>query len=204
MKYNGPKVKISRRLGIALKPKAAKIMEKKPYPPGQHGPSTRRFRGKMSVYKTQLLEKQKLRFQYNISEKQMRKYYKIATHHVGNTVDNIIQLLETRLDAVVFRGGLAPTIYAARQYVGHGHFTINGNKVNIPSYQIQVGDVIEVKDKSKKLQMFVDQMDNDSVVIPEYIETDKSKMSTKLLKIPMRDEVPVVCEVPFVIEFYSR
>lgn len=205
MKYTGPKVKVSRRLGIAVTKKAARIMEKKSYPPGQHGPNQKRFRPKMSVYKLQLLEKQKLRFQYNISEKQMRKYYHHAAHHVGNTVDNLIQQLERRLDAFVLRGGFAPTIFAARQFVNHGHFLVNGKKVNIPSYQLRPGDVVSVKDKSKKMQMFIERVEDDSTVVPDYIETDKTNMTMKLIRLPERSEVTMVqCEIPFVIEYYSR
>jgi ribosomal protein S4 len=118
-------------------------MEKKPYGPGLHGPNQSRFKSKMSVYKTQLFEKQKIRFQYNISERQMRNYYiKASTQH-GNTGDNLIHLLECRLDAVTLRSGFAPTIYAARQAVGHGHILVNGKKVNIPSYQVKPNDVCD-------------------------------------------------------------
>lgn len=204
MKYNGPKVRLQRRLGVSWTNKGARISEKKSYGPGQANATQTRFRGKMSVYKAQLLEKQKLRFQYNVSEKQLRKYYDRATHHTGNTVDNLIQQLESRLDAFVLRSGMAPTIYAARQNVGHGHFLVNGKKVNIPSYQLRPGDVVEVREKSKKMQMFADQFANDSVVIPDYIDTDKPNMKSTFVSLPLRDEVPVICEVPFVIEFYSR
>lgn len=204
MRYTGPKIKLSRRLGVALSPKAAKIMEKKPYGPGQHGPNQSRFKSKMSVYKTQLFEKQKIRFQYNISEKQMRNYYiKASTQH-GNTGDNLIHLLECRLDAVVLRAGFAPTIYAARQAVGHGHILVNGAKVNIPSYQVKPEDAISLNDKAKKMQVFADAVANDSVVIPAYIERDAAKMSAKLVKLPAREEVPILGEIPLVVEYYSR
>lgn len=204
MRYTGPKIKLSRRLGVALSPKAAKIMEKKPYGPGLHGPTQSRFKSKMSVYKTQLFEKQKIRFQYNISERQMRNYYiKASTQH-GNTGDNLIHLLECRLDAVTLRSGFTPTIYAARQAVGHGHILVNGKKVNIPSYQVKPEDVVTLSDKAKKMQVFIDAVSNDAVVIPTYIERNAIEMSAKLVRHPNRDEVPILGEVPLVVEYYSR
>ncbi|HOJ03116.1 MAG TPA: 30S ribosomal protein S4 [Bacteroidota bacterium] len=201
MKYNGPKVKLSRQLGIPLTPKASKIMERKPHPPGAHGLSRNR-RAKVSDYKRQLLEKQRLRWQYNISEKQMRNYYEKASRKTGNTADNLATLLETRLDAVVFRGGLARTIHAARQYVTHGHVEVNGQRVNIPSYHVRVNDVISVRQKSRKIAMF-----NDAVKLsrpPEYLDTNKPELSITVLAQPDRERIPVVCEFPLVIEYYSR
>jgi small subunit ribosomal protein S4 len=201
MKYNGPKVKLSRQLGIPLTPKASKIMERKPHPPGAHGLSRNR-RAKVSDYKRQLLEKQRLRWQYNISEKQMRNYYEKASRKTGNTADNLATLLETRLDAMVFRGGLARTIHAARQYVTHGHVEVNGQRVNIPSYHVRVNDVISVRQKSRKIAMF-----NDAVKLsrpPEYLDTNKPELSITVLAQPDRERIPVVCEFPLVIEYYSR
>lgn len=202
MKYTGPKVRLSRRLGIPLTPKAARIMERKPHPPGQHGPSQQYRRGRMSDYKRQLLEKQRLRAQYNISERQMRNYFRKAERAVGNTANRLIQLLETRLDAVVNRGGLAPTIYAARQFVSHGHIMVNGRRVNIASYQVKVGDVVSVKNKSRQIPAIVDAVESASP--PPYLEFSPDDMSVKLLYLPDREEVPVIGEVHLVIEFYSR
>ncbi len=200
-KFNGSKVKLSRGLGIALTPKAAKVMEKKSYPPGQHGP-TKRVDGKMSDYKRQLLEKQRVRAQYNVSERQMENYYKKAAAKAGNTVDNLMQFLETRLDAVVLRGGLARTIYAARQFVAHGHIVVNGKRVNVPSFQVKPNDVVTVRDKSKRIPGFADALK--SANPPDYLSLSKPNLSVTLLDLPTRDMVPVIGEVSQVIEFYSR
>ena len=202
MKYTGPKVRLSRQLGVAITPKAAKVMEKKDYPPGLHGKLQQRFR-KMSDYKRQLLEKQKLRAQYNVHERQLRNYYKKASRKAGSTPDNLIQLLETRLDSVVLRGGLARTIYAARQYVSHGHITVNGKRVNIPSYNVEIGDVVEVREKSKKVPCFTEALEAGTAV-PSYIKSDGEKMSVSLMSLPNRSDVPIICEMSLVIEFYSR
>ncbi|MFT5193815.1 MAG: small subunit ribosomal protein S4 [Cellvibrionaceae bacterium] len=203
MKYNGPKVRLSRRLGVPLTNKAAKVMEKKPYPPGQHGPAKQFKRGRQSAYERQLLEKQRLRAQYNIHERQMRNYYKKAVAKAGNTVDNLVSLLESRLDAMVFRGGLAPTIYAARQIVSHAHIMVNGKRVNIASYILSVGDVVSVRPKSIKMDMFVEASES-AYYPPDYISLNKENLTFSMVYIPKRHEVPVVCEVPQVIEYYSR
>lgn len=199
MKFTGPKVKLSRRLGIPLTPKAAKVMEKKPYPPGEHG---RRFKKNDSVYKIQLLEKQRLRSQYNVHEKQMRNYYAKAKKMTGNTGENLVQLLESRLDALVLRGGLAVTIYAARQYVNHGHILVNDRKVDIPSYRVMPGDVISVKEKSRRLDMFKDALDQ--ALPPEYLTTSAKNFSVIYERLPKRAEVPIICDLATVIEFYTR
>lgn len=200
MKYTGPKVKISRKLGLNITPKAGKVTQKKPYPPGAHGNSKRR--SKQSDYGRQLMEKQRLRLQYNISESHMRKNYKEATRLPGNTADLMIQLLESRLDSLVLRAGFASTIYAARQYVSHGHIFVNGKRVNIPSYKIKVNDVISVKEKSRNLDCFQDAIRNTSA--PEYLEVSKADFSAKFAYIPSREEVPIQCETQLVVEYYSR
>lgn len=199
MKFTGPKVKLSRRLGIPLTPKAAKVMEKKPYPPGEHG---RRFRRNESVYKVQLREKQRLRSQYNVHEKQMRNYYRKARKMNGNTGENLVQLMESRLDALVLRGGLAVTIYAARQYVNHGHILVNGCKVDIPSYRVMPGDVVSVKEKSRQLEMFKDALEQ--AFPPEYLTTSAEEMAITYNRLPKRTEVPIICDISTVIEFYTR
>ncbi|PID86037.1 MAG: 30S ribosomal protein S4 [Chloroflexi bacterium] len=202
MSYTGPKAKLSRRLGIPLTPKAAKVMERKPYPPGQHGREEQYRRGRQSAYKQQLLEKQRLRAQYNIRERQMRSYYREANQKSGNTGENLIQILESRLDAVVLRGGLATTIYAARQYVNHGHIRVNGKKVDIPSYRVKPGDVVSVKDKSRRLQIF--QHAIEQAIPPKYLELSADDMAITVNYLPQREEVPIICELSKVIEFYSR
>lgn len=200
MNYNGPKVKLSRKIGIIMTPKASKYASKKSYPPGQHGNSRRRT--KQSDYAKQLLEKQRLRLQYNIVERQMLNYYKHASKLVGNTGELLVQLLESRLDALVFRCGLARSIYAARQYVRHGHILVNGKRVNIPSYKVKANDTIEIKEKSRKIDAIQEALRSASP--PPYLELSKADFSFKLLYVPPREEVPVQCEVPLVVEFYSR
>lgn len=199
MKYNGPKVKLSRALGIALTPKAARVMERRPYKPGMHGQARQQ---RMSDYALQLQEKQRLRFQYNVSEKQMRRYYSKATRMKGRTGENLVYLLERRLDAFVLRAGFAPTIFAARQIVGHGHITVNGRKSRTPSTLLRPGDKIQVREKSRKKAIF--EMDWEVYVPPTYVERDTSDLAATFVRRPEREEVPVVCEEQAVVEFYSR
>jgi len=200
MNYTGPKVKLSRKLGFALSPKARKYMDRKPYPPGQHGSAKRR--AKLSDYGRQLLEKQRLRLQYNVHERQMRNYYQEASRMAGNTGDNLVALLESRLDALVYRAGFAPSIYAARQYVRHGHIEVNGRKVDIPSYRVKPNDIIQVREKSRKLECFMNAVRTAQPV--PYLEVSKADFSAKYLYLPPREEVPVICEVPLVVEYYAR
>ena len=192
------KVKRSRRLGIPLTPKASKYMQRKPYPPGQHG----KRRSRDSNYKQQLQEKQKLVAQYNIDERKMENYYDKAIRMEGYTVDRLIQQLERRLDAVVLRGGLANTIYQARQMVSHGHIKVNGKKVDIPSYQVKKGEIVTVKDGSRQVEAFHNAIQ--SANPPEYLSLNKPEMAVSVEYIPQRNEIPVECEIPLVIEFYSR
>ena len=198
VKFNGPKVKASRKLGIPLTDKASRYMEKRNTLPGQHGMKRRR---RPSNYGRQLLEKQRLRYQYNVSEKQLRNYFKKAARQKGVTGENLVRILESRLDASVLRAGFAPTIYAARQVVGHGHIKVNGRKVDVPSYRVRVGDEVEIKDKSKKLRIF---NESRGASVPGYISVDSSGYKAEITAVPNREEVPVVCEVPLVVEFYSR
>jgi small subunit ribosomal protein S4 len=199
MNYTGPKVKLSRKLNIRMTPKAGKVMEKRYYAPGQHG---KRRKSKQSDYALQLLEKQRLRLQYNVSEKQMGNYYDKATSLEGNTAELLVQLLECRLDSVVRRAGLARTMYAARQYVQHGHILVNGKKCDIPSYHVKLSDVVSIKEKSRKMECIQESLRN--FTAPAYIEVNKTDFSAKLSYIPTRDEIPTQCEVSFVVEYYSR
>jgi small subunit ribosomal protein S4 len=201
MNKTGPKVKLSRALGIALTPKAAKVMEKKPHPPGAHG-RVQNFRRKLSDFKRQLVEKQKLRAQYNIHERQLRNYFDKAQRKKGNTGDNLLQMLEMRLDAVVLRGGLARTIYAARQLVTHGHILVNGKRVDVPGYTAAVGDVISVKPKSLQLPGIQEALADAQSI--SYLSLDRNSATVRVNEIPQRDYIPVICDVPLVIEFYSR
>lgn len=200
MKYNGPKVRLSRKLGFALTPKARKVMDRKPNAPGQHGASKKR--AKLSDYAKQLIEKQKLRIQYNVHERQMTNYMAKAARLVGNTGDILVSLLETRLDSLVFRAGLARSMYAARQYVRHGHVLVNGKRLSMPAYQVQPNDVISIKEKSRKLECFQEAIRTSAA--PPYLEVSKADFSAKFLYVPPREEVPVICDVPLVIEYYSR
>ncbi len=201
MNYTGPKVRLSRKLGVAITSKAGRIMESKPYPPGQHGPNNMNRR-RMSNYKTQLLEKQRLKAQYNIHERQLVNYYKKALLKAGDTSQNLIQILEMRLDAVVHRGSLAVNIYAARQLVSHGHIMVNGEKVNYPAFQVKVGDVVSVRERSRRLDLFSDSLRNSNP--PAYLALSKPELTVKVMAIPARQEIPVVCELSQVIEYYSK
>lgn len=200
MKYTGPKIKKARRLGIALTPKSEKYLERRPNPPGQHGPGRRR--GKQSDYGRQLTEKQRLRYQYNLSEKQLGNIYAKAVRRPGNTGEVMIQMLESRLDVVILRAGMARTIYQARQMVSHGHYRVDGKKVNIPSYQLRIGEKITVREKSKDLDSFV--LAQQVAKTPDYITANDKELTAELNRLPNRDEVPVVCEISSVVEFYAR
>ncbi len=195
----GPKVKIARALGIPLTPKATRIMERRPNPPGQHGAATRR---KVSEYKKQLVEKQRLRAQYNVSERQLRNAFAQATRQTGNTGVRLLQLLEMRLDAVVLRAGFVRTIYAARQAVAHGHVQVNGGKVDRPSYRVQPGDVVSLASRSRDMIAFTAPMENARP--PAYLQLDREKRSVRVSEIPERDQIPVQCEASLIVEFYSR
>ncbi len=195
----GPKVKIARALGIALTPKAARIMERRPNPPGQHGAATRR---KVSDYKKQLLEKQRLRAQYNISERQLQNAFTHATRQSGNTGVRLLQLLEMRLDAVVLRAGFVRTIYAARQAVGHGHVVVNGRKVDRPGRILQPGDTVALSSRSRDLPMFTVPLENSRP--GAHLDLDREKRSVQVREVPEREQIPVQCEVSLVVEYYSR
>lgn len=193
-------MKKSRRLGVAISMKAQRYLERRPGPPGMHVRSRRP--NKMSDYGRQLMEKQRLRFQYNISEKQLRSNYKEASRQAGSTPEVLVHLLESRLDNVVLRGGFSRSIHAARQYVRHGHFNVNGKRVDVPSYKVKIGDVVSVREKSKKMDCFSYALSTSERV--PYITTDEAKMSITVTRTPERDEVPVICDIPVVVEFYSR
>jgi len=200
MNYTGPKVRLSRRVGIALTPKAAKVMERKKGGPGE--PRFRSRRRQMSDYGRQLLEKQRLRYQYNIPEKQLRNYFKKALGKHGNTGDLLIRMLETRIDACVLRAGMARTIYAARQYVSHEHFVVNGVKVKSPGFQLKPGDVLQVKEGSRRLACFREALSQ--AAPPVYLQVSKDELKAQLVSLPRREEIPVECDLGQVIEFYSR
>jgi len=177
----------------------------KNYTPGQHGPTG--MKGILSDYGKQLRAKQQLKKHYGtISEKSFKKIYKEAVRRKGDTSENLIGLLESRLDTVIFRANFVPSMYGARQFVNHKHVKVNGQTVNIPSYRIKVGDVIEVKDKAKQIPMVLEAVQNQDRNIPDYLEVDAKKMTAKLARIPNLEDVPypVIMEPNLVIEFYSR
>ncbi|WP_020521257.1 30S ribosomal protein S4 [Catelliglobosispora koreensis] len=202
MNNSRPKAKLSRALGIALTPKCVKYFERRPFPPGQHG----RARKKPSDYSVRLLEKQRLRHQYNISETQLRRIYAVAQKSSGKTGERLVIELECRLDALVLRAGFARTIYQARQLVNHAHFLVDGRKVNIPSYRVKPGQIITVRDKSRAMlpfQVAAAGAHQNSVTAP-YLATGLTDLSTTLIREPQRAEIPVICDEQLIVEFYSR
>jgi len=202
MNNSRPKAKLSRALGIPLTPKCVKYFEKRPFPPGVHG----RGRRKASDYQVRLLEKQRLRHQYNISEAQMRMAYDDAHRADGKTGEAMVTLLERRLDAVVHRAGLARTIYQARQLVVHGHFTVDGKKVDRPGFRLKPGQVVEVRESSRTkppFQVAAAGAHLDGPTAP-YLSTAVEELRTTLLRNPERKEIPVLCDEQLVVEFYAR
>jgi small subunit ribosomal protein S4 len=201
-RYRGPRLKIIRRLGTSLPGLMRSEGDlRRPYPPGQHGPSKR---SKLSDFAVRLREKQKMRFHYGISEKQFRRYVKKASTGKGNPGINLLQSLEMRLDNAVFRAGFAPSIRASRQMTGHGHFSVNGKRVDIASYPMRVGDVITVHEKSKmKEQIKGNRKDPGNLQLPSYIEIDEANLAAKITMKPAREDVPVEVAEQFVIEYYS-
>ena len=198
------KYKIDRRMGQNIWGRPKSPVNRREYGPGQHG---QRRKGKMSDFGTQLKAKQKLKGYYgNISEKQFRKYCAEAIRMKGDSGDNLIGLLERRLDAVVYRAKFVATPFAARQFVNHGHVRVNGRRVNIPSYLVKPGDVVEVKEASKQLVVVLEASQLAERDVPEYYEVDHGKMVAKMVRIPLPAEVPypVLMEPNLVIEFYSR
>ena len=198
------KYKIDRRLGQNIWGRPKSPVNRREYGPGQHG---QRRKGKMSDFGTQLRAKQKLKGYYgNISEKQFRKYYAEAIRMKGDSGQNLIGLLERRLDAVVYRAKFVATPFAARQFINHGHIKVNGRRVNIPSYQVKAGDVVEVKEASRQLVVVLEAVSLAERDVPDYVEADHSKMTAKLTRVPQMNEVPypVQMEPNLVVEFYSR
>ena len=197
------KYKINRRLGVNLWGRPKSPLNKREYGPGQHG----QRRKKPSDFGTQLMAKQKLKGYYgNIGERQFRKLYAEAARRRGDTGENLIELLERRLDAVVYRMKLAPTPFAARQFVNHGHIKVNGRRVNIASFLVKDGDVIEVKEKSKMLAIVLEASQSNERDVPDYIEIDHQAMKGKFVRAPKLADVPypVQMEPSLVVEYYSR
>ena len=190
-----------RALGVDLPGLSRKNTERRPYPPGEHGGRTRR---RESVYGVQLKEKQKLRFNYGISERQFRRLIKKARSSKTETGLKLLELLERRLDNVVFRAGFAPTIPAARQLVNHGHFTLNGKKVDIASISVSEGDVIAIRERSKSLKVIEAALEQPSLSVPEWLSYDGETRVAKITSLPTRDSVPFPIDVQLVVEYYAR
>ncbi|MEE9250115.1 MAG: 30S ribosomal protein S4 [Alphaproteobacteria bacterium] len=197
------KYKINRRLRVNLWGRPKSPINKREYGPGEHG--QRRF--KLSDFGLQLQAKQKLKGYYgNIGERQFRKYYREALRRRGDTSENLIALLECRLDAVVYRMKFVPTVFAARQFVSHGHVLVNGKRVNIPSYLVKEGDAIEVKEKSREIPLVLEAIESPERDVPDYIEVDYRKMRGTFVRTPKLADVPypVQMQPNLVIEYYSR
>ncbi|MGB0980827.1 MAG: 30S ribosomal protein S4 [Winogradskyella sp.] len=199
-RYTGPKTKIARKFGQAIFGDD-KAFEKRNYPPGQHGNAKRR--GKKSEYAIQLMEKQKAKYTYGVLEKQFRNMFKRATAAKGITGEVLLQLCESRLDNVVFRMGVAPTRSAARQLVSHRHITVNGQKVNVPSYQLKAGDVVGVREKSKSLETIQNSLSNASNVY-EWITWNTGSMEGTYVSVPARIQIPEQINEQFIVELYSK
>ena len=203
-KRTAAKYKLDRRMGENVFGRPKSPVNKREYGPGQHG---QRRKNKLSDFGTQLRAKQKLKGYYgDLTEKQFKRIYAEAARVKGDTGENLVGFLERRLDAVVYRAKFVPTIWAARQFVNHAHVLVNGKSVNIPSYRVKEGDVIEVRAKSKQLGLIQEAIALTERDVPDYIEVDHSKMTARVTRIPTLSEVPyaVQMEPNLVIEFYSR
>ncbi len=197
------KYKIDRRLGVNLWGRPKSPFNRREDPPGMHG----RRRRKPSDFGTQLMAKQKLKGYYgNIGEKRFRRYYEESARRRGDTGENLIEVLERRLDAVVYRMKFVPTVFAARQFVSHGHIRVNGKRVNIPSYEVKDGDVIEVRAKSRELPLVLEAISSAERDVPDYVDVDLNKLTGSFTRGPKLADVPYPAQMEpnLVIEFYSR
>jgi len=200
-RYTGPRVRISRRFGVPIFG-PTKYLERRNYAPGVHGPKSRR---KSTDYGLGLIEKQKLRYYYGLMEKQFRGVYEKAKNKRGVTGETMLQILETRLDNVAFHLGFGNTRAAARQLVGHGHVTVNGRKVSIPSYALKVNDVISVKNNNVSRQLATKSMESStSRAVPDWLSLNKEEFKGTVMRIPTRDEIQPIANEQAVVEFYSR
>jgi len=200
-RYTGPRVRISRRFGTPIFG-PTKYLERRNYGPGVHGPKSRR---KTTDYGLGLIEKQKLRYYYGLLERQFRGVYEKALKRRGVTGEQMLQILETRLDNVVFQLGFANTRAAARQMVSHGHITVNGRKVNVPSYGLKVNDAVEVKNSNVSRQLATKNLETaTSRSVPDWLLLNKEEFKGTLMRIPTRDEIQPIANEQAVVEFYSR
>ncbi len=201
-RYTGPKTKISRRYGVLISG-SPKSFERKNYPPGQHGPKG--SRRKLSDYSLALAEKQKLRHQYGVLERQFRRYFQLALTRRGVTGEILLQLLETRLDNVVYKMGFSKTLRGARQLVGHGHVTVNGRKASISSMNLKPGDKVEIKDRVKSKSLAQRGVELTQIVtVPDWLLVDKENLQGSVSRIPTREEINPIVNEQLVVELYSR
>lgn len=201
-RYTGPKAKISRRFGVPIFG-PSKALERKNYGPGMHGPKG--SRRKQSDYALALGEKQKLRYQYGLLERQFRRYFQIALTRRGVTGETLLQLLETRLDNVVFRLGLANSRSAARQMVAHGHVSVNGRKVDIASFNVRAGDTVTIKDKPGSRRLASKYLELTQIApVPDWLSLNKDQFSGQVARIPSREEIAPIVNEQLVVELYSR
>lgn len=200
-RYIGPKSKIARKFKEAIFG-PDKALTRKNYPPGQHGASRRA--PKKSEYAVQLMEKQKAKYTYGVLERQFAKTFDRAQRKRGTTGENLLKFLEARLDNTVFRLGIAPSRAAARQLVGHRHITVNGDVVNIPSYELRPGDVVGVREKSKSLEAITASLSGKMISKFSWLEWDKDKMEGKFIDFPMRDQIPENIKEQLIVELYSK
>jgi len=202
---HGPKAKVMRRFGEVLvpRPKYQRILSKRGYPPGDHGKEKSFRSGRRSDYGMQLDEKQKLSFIYNVRERQLRTYYKRAAQMPGRTGGNLLVLLETRLDAVVYRAGFAPTIWAARQLVNHGHIWVDGTRLNLPSYSVKPNQVVSISEKMRK-NVHVEEWIEQVGAVPTYLAVDRNAFAVTLVRLPEQKEIQVPVNVQLVVEYYNR
>jgi len=199
-RYTGPRTKVSRRARQLLDENKAKYFDRRPYPPGEHG----RGRIRESQYQIQLREKQKLRFMYGVLEKQFRRYYKEAARQSGITGTNLLVILETRLDNVVYRSGLARARPQARQLVNHGHFLVNGKRVDIPSYQVRGGEVITVKERSLEILPILHSIDTGDRTVPEWMDIDVDERKITIKDLPSREQIDTEIQEQLIVELYSK
>lgn len=204
-RYTGPVGKVSRRLNIGITAKGQRILSRRPFPPGQHGPNARRR--KLSEYGLQLVEKQKARYMYGMLEKQFRRTFDRAKRQPGETGGNLFSLLERRLDNVVYRMGLATTRQQARQLVNHGHITVNGVKTDIPSFTVKVGETIAVRSESRKLTYFQNlglAGGGSASQVPQWIAGDARDLSARIVSLPTREDAEPGIRAQLIVEYYNR
>ena len=199
-RYTGPRTKVSRRARQLLDENKAKYFDRRPYPPGEHG----RRRLRESQYQIQLREKQKLKFMYGVLEKQFRRYYREAARQSGITGTSLLVILENRLDNVVYRSGLARTRPQARQLVNHGHFQVNGKKVDIPSYQVRPDDVVTVKERSMEVLPILHSIDTLDRTVPEWMEVDTEARKITIQALPSREQIDTDIQEQLIVELYSK